>query len=969
LIAGVPYNYATYFKAVSEFDQTARDPQTGQDPAVSFSNALSPPLQKNDIIWGDFVPFKNLVMDPASYQAMAINQVRIQDQNNVINNQLTTIQNLQNQIFIAQAAAAATQVPAGSGTTTGTPSIVQANVQSLQTQLASAKTTLNQQINLQQGNVNATIPTSNTGADTLYSASSSSSQTLNISDPQVNAEQRRLTNLLTRRLSWAVRANEDKNLLIIDDSYDKDYDILAYEKLLKGSIAQFNSVYNTVREKVSNVASMLNLEVFCDSQGHIRVRPQQYNKVPSSVFFRMLQMKLLNGIQIFPQFLQDLYLNQIQSLLTSLEVLELQIRLDGAYIGIADDDDLETYLGGGFTFFSTTAGDILGVDGILTNSNPDQIITNIPAAFVVQTQNQSQLSSVFNSVTRAQRAQELVTAPGIVTIQTQTYINQLMTSIKNKSGQQVPLDNFLVASATGGVTNPTSIVDVVKVNQDLSDKVNQRQQLIKTLASTINNAKEFKSLDSNPNNITNILSAPPSYGNNKIPAVFQHMIEDELFDDYGPGSGSRYIIHSYQIIQLDVSENPPDFTALEVQGQLDPFIQNNSLPFGSDSGKAFPQGGNATITAAAIDYDLWRMYGFRTTSSVAAPFLSQPETQCAPYAVSILMRSRKEILQGSCTIAGNEFMQPGEVVYIEELGLLFYVTAVAHNFTFGSKFTTQLTLKYGHNPGEYIPTPTDIIGKVLYANRDIAGYVNYRQTTVFNETPVGAIVIQLPPSGAGSSTANSNSTNPSPYTLLTSGNYGSNNLTVISNLLNSAVSALATNNAMTSNVNVQVELRIFYDSSVSPINDTLGSVRSSLRSVLVGTTQVPNSTLSNTTAKLTIPAASINLANVDIHAMGETRSPSQRACDQARNIINATQGLQSSSNPLYTAMSQCVIDCVLVFNPVDNTANSMTANTSSNTVPNTSAAGPAGSDSSTNVLSDNQSTAAPASSSSSSQVA
>jgi hypothetical protein len=904
LICGVPYNYQTYYKAVSEFDNTARDPQTGQDPAVSFYNALQTTLQKNDLLWGGFVPFKNLVVDEASYQAANAKQLTINDQNNVITNQLNQIQNLKNQLYLQQAA--------GSISSGSSNAVSQAAANNLSTSLSE----LNTQLSASIGKLQQTIPTMTPGADTSFSPSNTSSGNT-LSNPTIREETRRLTNFLTRRFSWQVRANEDKNLLIIDDSYDKDYDILAYVKDLQGSISQFNSEYNKVRDKISTVASLLNLEVFCDTQGHIRIRPQQYNKMPSSVFARMMQLKYLNGIQVFPKFLSDLYVDQINSLIQSLEVLELELRLDGAYIGIADDGTLANFIGNGFVFFSNSQGDITDVSKILANNNPDQIISNIPQNFIVQVQGQSKISTL-SPATRAAKAQTILSAPGITTVQNVNLINQLISYITIKSGGQVTLDNFLVSNPQGGISIPSaSIVDVVKVTSDIESKVNQRQQLMKTLSSTLTNAQEFKEFNSNPNQIGNQLMSPQTFNNQQIPAVFQHMIENEIFDDYGPGSGARYVIHNYQILSMELSEVPPDVTAIEVQGLLDPFITNNNLPFG-DSGKAFPNGGNPMITAAAIDYDLWRMYGFKTTSSVPAPFLSQPESQCAPYAVSLLTRARKDILQATITIAGNEYMQPGEVVYVEEWGLLFYVQSVSHQFQYGGRFTTSLTLKYGHNPGEYIPTPLDIIGKVLYSNRDIAGYVNYRQTSVFNENDIGAIIIQIAAS------------EDDPFTLLTGGNEGSNNISVINNLLYGAAGVVATNSAAGSNVSVSVELRIFYDSSAGSINSNLSSVRDTLKGALTGTVQIPNNNLTNAANKIHLPASVIVEADIDISNKSETRSPSKRACDQARNLINASPGLGSTSNPLFAAMSQGIIDCVLVFNPATTSAGTSTTSGASN---------------------------------------
>src|SRR5690606_25699425 len=103
-------------------------------------------------------------------------------------------------------------------------------------------------------------------------------------------------------------------------------------------------------------------------------------------------------------------------------------------------------------------------------------------------------------------------------------------------------------------------------------------------------------------------------------------------------------------------------------------------------------------------------------NSVEAHWASDPEAQCAPFAVTLLNLARQRIFNGSATISGwNEFYQVGDVVYIEAEDQLFYVEGVSHSFTYDSGLSTTLTLTYGHNPGEYIPTHLDMIGKYLYS--------------------------------------------------------------------------------------------------------------------------------------------------------------------------------------------------------------------------------------------------------------
>ena len=80
-------------------------------------------------------------------------------------------------------------------------------------------------------------------------------------------------------------------------------------------------------------------------------------------------------------------------------------------------------------------------------------------------------------------------------------------------------------------------------------------------------------------------------------------------------------------------------------------------------------------------------------------------------------RQRKDVIKGSVTIAGNEFYQLGDVVYVTDRELLYYVVGVKHNFDYNGTFTTTLDLRYGHIPGDYIPTPLDIIGKLVIGGK------------------------------------------------------------------------------------------------------------------------------------------------------------------------------------------------------------------------------------------------------------
>ncbi|MHA2067216.1 MAG: hypothetical protein ACXABY_22840, partial [Candidatus Thorarchaeota archaeon] len=222
-----------------------------------------------------------------------------------------------------------------------------------------------------------------------------------------------------------------------------------------------------------------------------------------------------------------------------------------------------------------------------------------------------------------------------------------------------------------------------------------------------------------------------------IPPILQHMVEDEDEDDLGYGSGRRFVLKDSMYSKLTITETPPPYTLVQVNGLFgEGFVDPpGKLSTTSD--------GNAVVSAYAVDYDMWYMYGFRSTNSISAPFFSDPDSQCAPYAVFNLLQARKNILQGSVEVnVYNEFYQPGDVVYIEDRDLLFYVTEVTHNFSYGSLATT-LTLKFGHNPGEYIPTMLDIVGKILYNAQGFSGqFRSSRFDSKDGDHALGAIIAE-----------------------------------------------------------------------------------------------------------------------------------------------------------------------------------------------------------------------------------
>ena len=919
LITGQLYNFATYWKASTNTGAVGRDPIHGKDSASSYMDSLRESLSKNNSLWGNFIPFKNLVVDEQTYSSMIREQEKLTEKTAAIDSKLEELRVLKSQLNIGSL-----------------PRFNSTDFSNLNSVLAG----INSSIKILQDQVEAQIKDVSTidknqiliGDEILLdedAITATIGDKTNITSDQSRKLLRRQLNTLTKRMSYDVRSNEDKNFFIVDDYYDKDYDIVAFNKDLTDGIKAYDNAFTTVSDKISTAAKLLNLEVFCDPQGHIRARPPQYNRMPSSVFYRMMYLKSSTGIQIFPQFLQDIFKDQIETLSNSIEILEDQIRLYCAALGYFTDEACKWFIGDNntmkaenkgdaFNFATLESGGWLGNIEVISQSANAEELTQAKETFnKIKGQGTSRIN-VFNT---AYRAQILLTSikenklansgyylTNITAFEQNQRVSDLISRIETKSGKKISKQYFVKTSEGDFGPFQQKVIDVFKITKELSGFIADRQKKIKMLYSSMKNSAEYRSLDDNKNT-QNSLLATGGYDNSKIPEMFEHMIEEESYDDLGPGSGNRYIIRRPQIKNMHFTERNPPYTSVQVSGRMNEYDQ--SLPEGLNN---FPSGGNPVTSAFAIDYDMWRNYGLSTTTPVEVPFFRNPHSQCAPFATMLLSRARKEVLTGNITINGNEYMQPGEVVYIEDRGLLFYVTEVRHQFAFGSGFTTDLTLSYGHAPGDYIPTTLDVVGKMIINNRDIANIRVERQMSTVNELNVG--VIQMD--------ANTNST---PIQKATdksnqlTNKYTNANLKTIQDMLFTCQVKMQQNNSKDKDSRYQIQFRIYHDNT-KQINSSLQEFAGEMRKQLIGK-------LSNGLDEKSVGPNSNKYFNADdvlepvIVNLSEDnpKTPSQKAMTCAKLRLDDVSSLRVDSgsvssaaerNKLKSALFGYIVDCWIV---------------------------------------------------------
>lgn len=478
------------------------------------------------------------------------------------------------------------------------------------------------------------------------------------------------TRFLQMRPQIATKLNTDKNLFIVSDDYDKDLDLQAFvTELASGEIPIWNSTYKNPKDICVNAANVIDFEFFCDTAGHLRLQPPKYNKLPLSLLAKMLLLsdEDSSGVSVLPPFVKSLFESRAAGLGQSITILQNEIKI------------LSLLLFGQ----ETPPG--------------------------VDLKNQGDAAQLFEKNLVDKRTAAL--AP---------------TDISNRIEEILKLRNE-IAGLSGGISVSKTPEDIDKIKKEVdslndpsapnvnSARLAKINRMLKFSGDLQRATSTKNKIDIRQENLTVSLKNVKSGSGTQITSgdlagllqPFGDLIEDDFNDFLGPGSSNRFIIKDDQIISYDFKESDANvFCRADVTGQVD--------LTGEGPGSI---GGIPMIWAGATDFDLWKQYGYRPMPSTNKPFFKDAEVQCAPYAMMLLTRQRKDTVRANITLVGNEFYQLGDVVYINSRDMLYYVTSVSHTFSFtGGGFTTKLDLRYGHPLGEFIPTPLDVIGKNLIKN-------------------------------------------------------------------------------------------------------------------------------------------------------------------------------------------------------------------------------------------------------------
>jgi hypothetical protein len=808
LICGEPYNFETFVRSSTELGTI--NAESAYIPDADFFSGIFRKIKKQNKIWGNFVPFKKINVDPETFgRTMALQLMSFAHSNTIVKKQNERTKLLDK---LMKYEGDSSQFDVGTYTFKNLDNInIKTKNKAITTPIIKKILELDAEIKLHEQSILESISHSQISKSLMVIGNNVFFDDFPSLSKKDRDEQYRLKiskqNEYTKRKLWEVKANRDKNLFIVGSEYDLDYDLQSIAKNITGNFEYMNTSWFTVSERVKEAVSQIGMEIFANSQGHIEFRAPKYNRIPSSVLYKMMRAKEEYGIQVYPNFLENTFKNRLESTFAEIEIIEDQIRLYAIALGAkGDDNSISSLLQGSldytekndFIFATEEDGSMKGIRKAVGLIQSDQVpekeenesispIVLAPETPDIQedkyVRQLTLAANTFNNFDIVKQNKTLVNVYNKYS-NNENFFNDLSITaqqirLRLSKKMNVPVDSSMIKTVPQLLPNSKngklSPIDVTNLQRKLSGLINQRFEALTTAVNLVKSYDSAKKFNTPESGIYSKLLMPSLYGKEDIPTFLRDMVENEYEDDFGPGSGKRFIIKESDIISMDYQETSPEYTSIEVTG---------AEQGGLVGGEGFQIDGNLKLSNAwSVDYDLWRMYGWKTTSGTYLPFLNNAELQLAPYCIFLLNQQRAKILRNVVSVCGNEAIQPGEVYYIEDRGLLFYSESVSHNFSYGSGYTTNLDLNYGRSPGEYIPTPLDIIGKNLYKGHysNIGNFRVSRPGTTGMEKGNNLGVVVFPNYSAFG--VPSSKTNLTPLQQLVDGDSGENNISVITDIL------------------------------------------------------------------------------------------------------------------------------------------------------------------------------------------
>jgi hypothetical protein len=319
MITGQPYNIETFTQLAFDAMNVIRK-GSSLNPSDALSATLDS-LRKQNPFYGNFKPFRMITMSEQTINKLSNDNFALEDTKSKLSILRKRKNDINRKIRILKGSV-------------GNESIILL----LSQEIASIDYSINSQIEAINRNNGSPLGNGIDQSDlfdinfNIFGQNKILGSSSNLeSDYDIN---RAMMKVATMRRIEDVKLNRDQNLLIVSDQYDLNPDIKAYIlKLRSSNFKLFQGNYLNVYDRCVESASVTMMEFFCNSQGHLEIRPPQYNKTPLSVLNALSKYQAVTNRKIVPEFLFKMFGDRVSSTKLEIHATNLKIAIIALMMG------------------------------------------------------------------------------------------------------------------------------------------------------------------------------------------------------------------------------------------------------------------------------------------------------------------------------------------------------------------------------------------------------------------------------------------------------------------------------------------------------------------------------------------------------------------------------------------------------------------------------------------------------------
>lgn len=325
LVAGEPYNILKFIEQSFEAgNKSSRSTATlaSSDPLTGYLDSI----KKQNKIYGNFKPYRLFTQNSATLEILSL-QGKKQELNNEIKKLSTKKAKLNEQILKLKQNKLSTPI-----------------IYALKAEVDSINASLRNKLGDALEVNNAINSAEQLSSSSLYGAlfDSQNSPPLFLGSTKDEHEEivRTMSKVGAMRRIEDVRLNRDTNFLIISDQYDTA-DIRPFILGMNNSqYKKFDGEYEDLYQLCVSASKHIHMEFFCNSQGHLELRPPQWNKTPLTLLRDLVRYKKITGKDIIPDFITSSLKTREKTLYENIYYSNVRVVIVALLLGRFPDSSL-----------------------------------------------------------------------------------------------------------------------------------------------------------------------------------------------------------------------------------------------------------------------------------------------------------------------------------------------------------------------------------------------------------------------------------------------------------------------------------------------------------------------------------------------------------------------------------------------------------------------------------------------------